>query len=301
MPFWTKIAALSVGALVFTEEPVLAQDSRESDRSTDFGGEISVSAIIASDRGEEEENDRSGARLRAELDVQHEVGGGEIRLAYDTSYFVYEDDVRSDQWTNRVTLAYAIDVARDLELSTQVSYASNLSTLEFRSADQLELRGIAEYSPGRHRARLFGGWRWRDYDDAAQSEGSGPIFGAGYRYGIGQSRFLAAEIRFEDIESDDPRRGYDRTILEAYYQHPLAPQSRLRIGAAARFWDFDGRLAPNGDRRRISALVPEIDVLHGFTNGLRLRGQLQYGLRGSNDPAFRADEQRAILTAGYQF
>jgi len=304
MPIWIKsvLGPLAIGVSIFANGTAFAQDDRErGNRSSDLRGEVSASAIIASDRGDEEDNDRSGARLRAELDYQQDIGRGEIRLGYDSSVYFYEDGDRPDQWTNRLSLAYAVDVAQDLELSAQVSYASNLSTLEFRSADQVETTGTVEYSPGRHRLRLFGGWRWRDYDDEARSEGNGAIFGAGYRYRLAQSRFLSAGFRFEDIDSDNPRRGYERTTIEAYYQHPLALRSRLRVGAAARFWDFDGRLTPDGDRRRDSAVIPEIDVLYGFASGFLLQGRLQYGLRSSNDPAFRADDQRAILTAGYKF
>lgn len=277
-----------------------ARDERRAGRS-DLSGEVSASAIIASDRGDEEEVDRSGIVLRGELDYDLDFGSSELRLSYDTGVYLYEDDDRPDRWSNRLALRYAIEAADDLELSARLSYASNLATLEFRSTDQIEALATAEYSPGDHRIRLFGGWRWRDYDDDAGSEGDGAVFGGEYRYRLGRSQFLTAELRFEDIDSANDRRGYDRTIASAFYQHPLGRQTRLRVGATARWSDYDGRDAPNGERRRDRAIVPELDLQHDFRSGLLLRGRFQYGLRESNDPEFDGDDRRAILTAGYRF
>jgi hypothetical protein len=280
--------------------PALAQDRRDDDRS-DLGGEVSASAVIASDRGDEEEADRSGFVFRGELDYEREIGPGELRLSYDSAVYIYSDADRSDRWTNRAALAYEFDAADDLAFTARLSYASNLGTLEFRSTDQLETLAEAAYSPGDHRVRLFGGWRWRDYDDESGSEGSGPVYGAEYRYRLARNRFLSAELRFEDIDSANPRRGYDRTILELFYQHPLGRDTRLRVGGRARWWEYDGRFAPNGRLRRDSAITPELDLLHNFQSGFLLRGRFQYGFRDSNDPAQDEDEQRAILTAGYRF
>ena len=277
------------------------REPRNSDRS-DLSGEVSASAVFASDRGEDEdEAARSGFILRGELDYEHEAGPGEIRLSYDSAVYLYHDDDRPDRWSNRIALAYALELADDLEFSTRLSYASNLATLEFRSTDQTEAMAMVEYSPGDHRLRLLGGWRWRDYDDDASSEGSGSFVGAEYRYRLAEDRFLTTGLRFEDIDSADPRRGYHRTVAQAFYQHPLGEDTRLRVGGTARWWKYDNRLAPDGRRRRDSAITPEIDVLHNFKSGLLLRGRLQYGLRDSNDPGEDGDDRRAILTAGYRF
>ncbi|MDQ4086517.1 MAG: porin family protein [Pseudomonadota bacterium] len=277
------------------------QDRRdEEETGSEFRGEVSASAVIASDRGDDEEADRSGAILRGELDYEHDFGSGEVRLSYDTGIYLYRDDDRPDRWSNTVRLAYAFVPAEDLEFSTRLSYASNIATLEFRSTDQIEAMAMAEYSPGDHRVRVFGGWRWRDYDDEANSDGSGSFFGGEYRYRLGRSRFLTTELRFEDIDSDNPRRGYNRTILEAFYQHPLGTGTRLRIGATARWWEYDGRFV-DGERRRDSAMAPELDLQHYFENGWLLRSRFQYRFRDSNDPDERADDRRAVLTAGYRF
>lgn len=291
-------AAVAAGA----QAQAQSEDRRdEEETASEFRGEVSASAVIASDRGDDdEEADRSGAILRGELDYEHDFGSSEIRLSYDTGIYLYRDDERPDRWSNTVRLEYAFEPARDLEFSARASYGSNLGTLEFRSTDQVELRGMAEYSPGDHRVRLFGGYRWRDYDDQADSDGSGAFFGGEYRYRLGRSRFLTTELRFEDIDSDNPSRGYNRTILEAFYQHPLGRGTRLRVGATARWWEYDGRFV-DGVPRRDSAIAPELDLEHYFDNGLLLRSRLQYRFRDSNDPDERSDDRRAILTAGYRF
>ncbi|HEX8641677.1 MAG TPA: hypothetical protein VF704_11060 [Allosphingosinicella sp.] len=280
---------------------VHGQDRRDrEEHSSELRGEVSASAVIASDRDDDEEADRSGAILRGEIDYEHDLGSSELHLSYDTNVYLYRDDDRPDRWSNRASLSYAYLPVEDLELSTRLSYASNLATLEFRSADQVEILGMAEYSPGDHRVRLFGGWRWRDYDDQADSEGSGAFFGGEYRYRLARSRFLTAELRFEDIDSDNPSRGYHRTILEGFYQHPLGAGTRLRVGATARWWEYDGRFV-DGVRRRDSSIGPELDLQHDFESGWLLRSRLQYRFRDSNDPEERADDGRAILTAGYRF
>jgi hypothetical protein len=306
MGSFTRLALLGLGFLggVGATAGACAQDRpRASDRDTsDLSGEVSASAVFASDRGDDEdEAARSGFILRGGLDYEREVGPGEVRLSYDSAAFLYHDNERPDRWSNRIALGYGLDVADDFELSARLAYATNLATLEFRSADQSEVFGMAEYSPGPHRFRLSGGWRWRDYDDSAGSESSGPFLGAEYRYRFARDQFLSTELRYEDIDSADLRRGYERTIVEAFYQHPLGRMTRLRVGGSARWWEFDDRLAPGGERRRDSVVAPELQLLHDFRSGLLLRGRVQYGLRNSNDPGEDGDDRRATLTAGYRF
>ena len=302
----SKLAVMGLGiiASVAGLSAASAQERRDQPRddNSDLSGEISVSAVAASDRGDDEdEAARSGFILRGGLDYERETSVGEFRLSYDSAAYLYEDDDRPDRWSNRLALRYGGEVADDFRLSARIAYATNLATLEFRSADQAEVLTMAEYSPGDHRFRLTGGWRWRDYDDSTGSESSGPFAGAEYRYRIARDQFFSTELRYEDIDSADLRRGYHRTILEAFYQHPLGSQTQLRVGGSARWWKFDDRLAPNGERRSDSVLTPDLQLLHDFRSGLLLRGRLQYGLRESNDPAEDGDDRRATLTAGYRF
>ncbi|HEX9954973.1 MAG TPA: hypothetical protein VGB48_07155 [Allosphingosinicella sp.] len=297
-------AALLGLAAVAGLSPASAQDREERpERDTSsISGQVSVTGVLASDRSDDEdEAARSGVILRGGLDYDHDLGAGEIRLSYDSALYLYEDDDRPDRWSNRLALRYGLEVADDLEFSGRLSYVTNLATLEFRSADQAEFMGMAEYSPGDHRVRLSGGWRWRDYDDSTGSESSGPFAAAEYRYRFGRDQFLTTELRYEDIDSADPRRGYSRTIAEAIYQHPLGPRTQVRLGGSARWWRFDERLAPNGERRRDSVVAPEVQLLHDFRSGFLLRGRLQYGIRQSNDPDEGGDDRRATLTAGYRF
>jgi hypothetical protein len=291
----------AVGLMASVAGTAQAQDGRKRDAGS-IDGELSITGVLASDRTDHNDEDSaSGVILRGGVGYERDYKASSLRLEYDTAVYLYEADERADRWSNRGAVTYTARLAPDVTLTGRGAYASNVGTLEFRSTDQAELLGRLAFSPGDHRLRAWGGWRWRQYDDAVESGGEGPFAGIDYRYRLGRDHYLSSELRYEEIDSDDPRRGYHRTVAELLYQYPLGKRTDVRLGAEARWWEYDGRLAPNGERRKDRAIIPELELRHEFEQGVLLRGQVRYDFRDSNDPEFTADETRATLTGGVRF
>lgn len=267
-------------------------------------GGISASRVIASDLpgiDAEEEDNGSAYVLRGALDYDLDFGSTEVSLGYDTAAYFYEDGDRADRWSHRSALAVTNNLSEKVQLFAQASYASNIGTPESGATDQTELFGRLQFAiNASNRVRTFAGYRWREYD-FDQSEGQGSLYGVEYRFRLAANQYLIAELRRENIESASLRRGYDRTTAEMFYQRPVARGMRLRAGAIASWWDFDGRFAPTGELLKRRSITPEIDFQYATRPGWVIRGRLQKIFRGSNDPRFAEDEQRAIITTGYQF
>lgn len=284
--------------------PATAQqrDSRGPEGS--LSGEVSLSKVLGSDlsSGENEEEDNGSATVaRAALDYDLDFGATDVSVSYDTAAYFYDADDSSDRWSNRLAAGVGHELSETVELFGQAGYGSNLATPESGSADQVELLGRIQFSPdAANRLRLFSGYRWRDYD-SDDSEGEGAFYGAEYRYRLAANHYLTADLRRENIESDTLRRGYDRVAAALFYQVPLARDLRLSTGLTARWWEFDGRFAPSGERLERRSYTPEIELQYAKRPGVLLRGRLQYILRRSNDPQFAQDQARAVLTAGYRF
>lgn len=270
----------------------------------DLSGEVSVSKVLAPATAVDESDDTGGGSstvVRGSLDYDLDFGATDVSVSYDSAARFYDDNSRADRWSNRWTAGVGSVVSDTVELFGQVAYASNIGTVEASSTDQIESLARLQFSPNRaNRLRVFGGYRWRDYD-ADDSDGAGPFYGAEYRYRPKAGHYLTADLRREEIDSDAPRRGYDRTIASLFYQAPLGESLRLSGGVTARWWDFAARLTPNGERLTRRTYTPELELQYATRPGLLLRGQLQYSLRNSNDPAFSEDIGRATLTAGYRF
>lgn len=270
----------------------------------DLSGEVSISKVFAPDAAANESEDTAGGSstvIRGSLDYDLDFGLTDVSVSYDSAARFYDDKTREDRWSNRWTAGVGSAVSDTVELFGQVAYASNIGTVEASSTDQIESLARLQFSPNRaNRLRVFGGYRWRDYD-ADDTEGAGPFYGAEYRYRPKAGNYLTADLRREEIDSDAPRRGYNRTIASLFYQAPVGENLRLSTGVTARWWDFAARLAPNGERLTRRSFTPELELQYATRPGLLLRGQLQYVLRDSNDPAFTDDIGRATLTAGYRF
>ncbi len=270
----------------------------------DLSGEVSISHVFASDTAADESDDTGGGSstiLRASLDYDLDFGAMDVSVSYDTGAYLYEDETRRDRWSNRWTAGVGTALSDTIELFGQASYATNLATVEALSTDQAELLGRVQYSPNRdNRIRMFGGYRWREYD-FDDSEGAGAFYGAEYRYRPRAGHYLTADLRREEIASEAPRRGYDRTIASLFYRAPAGKDFRLAAGVTARWWDFTARLATHGERLTRSTYTPEVELQYATRPGVLLRGQLQYLFRESNDPGFTADTGRAIVTAGFRF
>lgn len=293
-----------VTAILATHGLAAAQDRDTVAPEGDLSGEVSISKVIGTDISSvdaEEDDDGSATVARGALDYNLDFGQTDVSVSYDTAAYFYDANDRSDRWSNRFAAGLGHELSDKVQLFGQAGYGSNLATPEFGSTDQFELLGRFQFSPNAtSRIRAFTGYRWRDYD-SDRSEGQGEFYGAEYRYRLAANHYLTADARREHINSDAVRRGYSRTTAALFYQVPLAEDFRLATGITARWWDFDTRLAPNGERLERRSYTPEIELQYADRPGMLLRGRLQYILRGSNDPQFAQDQARAVVTAGYRF
>lgn len=297
--------AFVCGLLFSLVTPAVGQE-REEVRwdAGDLRGEVSASRVIGSNlRGidAEEEDSGSSVVLRGSLDYELEAGSANVVVGYDSVGYFYDQGDRPDRWSNRGSIGVTRAVLKNVTLFGQASYASNISTAEAASTDQTELVGRIDFTPDRkHRLQAAFGYRWRTYD-FDETEGRGAYYGGQYRYRLGANHYIIGEARREDIQSDNLRRGYERTTAEIFYQRPLADRVRLRAGATARWWQFDGRKSLIGEQLDRQTLTPEIDLQLASRPGWVLRARFQQIFRGSNDPRLAKDQQRLILSAGYRF
>lgn len=296
-------SALAVAALL-AAIPTWGQDRDTPSVDGELSGELTLSKVIGADLSatdSEDIDDGSSTVLRGSLDYDLDFGATDVSVSYDSAAYFYEAESRSDRWSNRLSARAGTALSNSVEAFGAISYGSNLATAESGSTDQLEVLGRLQFIPSdESRLRVFGGYRWRDYD-ADGSEGRGAFAGAQYRYRFAANHYLTLDARRENIESDAARRGYDRTSASLFYQIPVADDLRLTTGLTARWWDFDMRFVPDGRRLERRSFTPEIELQYATRPGLLLRGRMQYIVRDSIDPQFAEDQGRAVLTAGYRF
>ena len=123
---------------------------------------------------------------------------------------------------------------------------------------------------------------------------------AQYRRRFGPNHFLAFDLRAESIQSDDPRRGYERQSAGVAYTRPVAPDLRVRPALEAIRTEFDGRLTVNGERRRDKLVVPEVEVLW-WPGKWRVEAEAKYIFTDSNEPVREREGYRLTLSVGYAF
>ncbi len=299
-----KLTLLFCVNLVMISTSALAQLNQDSTSVGNISGQISIARVFGSDLegiDAEEEDNGSAYVLRGSLDYDLDIGDAEIMLGYDTAGYFYDDDDRSNRWSNRGFVGASAKVSKDFLFFGQAAYSSNISSAESGSTDQTEVLARAQYTINNsNRVRAFGGYRWRKYDFDG-SQGQGEFFGAELRHRIEANHYLTAEVRRESISSANIRRGYDRTTADFFYQRPIAKNLRLIAGATARWWEFDGRPLASGERLERKSFTPELDVQYATRPGVLLQARLQQILRGSNDPQFAENETRATVTLGYRF
>jgi hypothetical protein len=299
------MAIATAAAAVSSSVPAHGRD-RDSLASPEkeISGEVSVSRVFAADlaASQAEEDDNGSSRvLRGSLDYDLDFGATDVAIGYDTAAFFYDEDSQSNRWSNRASAGAGTPISDELQLFGQVSYGSNITTAESGSTDQVEVLGRLQISlSDESRVRAFAGYRWRDYD-ADGTSGRGAFAGAEYRYRFAANHYLTIDARYETIESDALRRGYERTTAAVFYQTPLAEDLRVSGGVSARWWDFDTRFAPDGHRLRRRSYTPELELQYAARTGFLLRALFQYIVRESNDPRFAEDQGRAVVTGGYRF
>lgn len=296
---WTNwTGRILIGALLALAVPVQAQDG--------FDGEVSVRAVSAK-RGNfaGDDFDSSGVGAQAEIGFEAGGDGANFRAEASALHFEYSDDARGSRTSFGGSLNVTQDLSETIEFSLTGAYAEDLVLLESLEGDQARVRGQLQWQQGNDRVRFYAEYRDRDYASTVPSSGHGMAYRAEYNRRLGSYHWLRFSARYDEIDSADPLRGYERVTGAVDYSHPVGSGFRLRAGAEARRWTYDDRIAqgdPQGDRRRDKFVSPMIGMDYGSARGgVFARARASYQFRTSNDERFTGDTPRVDVTVGYRF
>ncbi len=150
---------------------------------------------------------------------------------------------------------------------------------------------------GDGRLRLFGAYRVRDFDDLQRTDETILYGGAALRWRTGPNS-VEVESRYENSDSDDPRRRYVRWRHGIEYRAELDVRNALAFELQYRprrfpdlLVDVDGTLAQREDVR----LIPSASYTHRFPWGREVRLDYEFQRRTSNDPAEAYTAHRVTL------
>ncbi|MBU2586527.1 MAG: hypothetical protein KJ872_00240, partial [Alphaproteobacteria bacterium] len=154
--------------------------------------------------------DGEAISVRGQVGVALEKRGLRLRLEADRIEVLRLGEARRNIARDRFTATVQTDIEKDWELQLQARHFDDMVSVESNDTD--EWQGSARLtweSDRKHRVRLQGTWREREYDNGALAEttGEGPRVDAEYRRRFGRYHYLAFDLRAESINSDDLRRG----------------------------------------------------------------------------------------------
>lgn len=277
--------------------------AQEAGWSLDPSIDVAVRAVTANLDLRDDDSAISGDAVAILVSPTVEATNGPLtlRLRNSTYRIEYLTGDFSDRWRSITGVEIAYETDPNGSVGVSIDYSYNLSTAESPRTDQWQYGAELERNFGsQHRVRLQGNWRERSYQDISSSEGSGPDIDGEYRYRFAANHYLYLRGSVEDIDSDNPRRNFDRQAASIAYQRPLARDFRIRPQLSYRHTDFTGRPLPDGDFRSDDAIIPELTLLYSPGDWLfSLEGR--YLLRDSTDPEFDRDGYRIALEARYEF
>lgn len=291
---------VSTAALLTT--PAVAQDNEwklEPDARVEFG------IVSAESETADEQITVDGDALiaRGAVGLDFEDDDTRFRLEADRIEVFRLGEGRSDSNRDRITAQFDQEFGKDWELQLRGRYYDDLSTAESSDVDELQASVRATYEPERtHRFRLRATWRDREYDNGTggQTNGDGPRVDAQYRHRLGRYHYVTLDARAEGINSDDPQRGYSRQSAKISYTRPITPDLRIRPALELLNTRFDGRLTPEGERRKDQLVVPEVE-LHWWPDKWRIEAEAKYISSSSNLASRDREGFRLQISVGYVF
>ena len=247
--------------------------------------------------------DGEAISVRGQVGVALEKRGVRLRLEADRIEVLRLGEARRNIARDRFTATVQTDIEKDWELQLQARHFDDMVSVESNDTD--EWQGSARLtweSDRKHRIRLQGTWREREYDNGALAEttGEGPRVDAEYRRRFGRYHYLAFDLRAESIKSDDLRRGFERESAGVAYTRPITPDLRVRPAIEVIRTRFDNRLTDNGEPRRDNLVAPEVELLW-WPGKWRIEAEAKYIFAGSNEPARDREGYRLSLSVGYAF
>lgn len=300
MRFWSGLAILAA-LFAAPASPASAKDG--IDAWAEIGGRA-----VHSDRTVTEGDEVESSGIGASIDSGFEWKSGRTQVQFDlgASVFDYSDETRDTRESATASLSVIQGLNETVHVGVAAGHAEDIATLEAYTVDQDAIRAEVQYEDKVHRIRLRAQYREREYDVATPSKGKGMRYDAQYNHRFAAWHWARLEARAEDIDSADPRRGYERYMVRAAYSHPLDADKMWRLRPQIEYWNwtYDGRRvldADDGALRHDSNFQPEIGLAYGKTNGLQGHARAAYQFRNSNDPRYDKSAPYLELSLGYRF
>lgn len=213
----------------------------------------------------------------------------------------FEDESRTDRWQNAARLTTRFTLSDVTSITGFGERSDNVLAAEFSSADEWEFGGEIEHSfNAANRVQLGASWRTRRYDDVQNSTGKGIRVDGEYRYRFGANHYAFLRGRYDEINSANALRNLDRWLAEASYQHPIAPDLRLRSELSFQRLSFSGRPLAGGGLRQDDLFWPELTLIWS-PGPWRFAAEGRYVVRNSNDPQFDRSGFRFELEISHVF
>lgn len=248
-----------------------------------------------------DEIDGSSVRFESEAGVDLDWDDTRVNFEADADYVEFTNEDFTDRWRYRLRAEVEQDLTEALELRLRAEGSWATPSVEYFDVDELELRSRLEWEPVRaHRVRGEFRWRERSYNDGSDATGSGPRVDLDYRYRFDAYHYLELETWFEEIDSDDPYRRYNRRAGQVSYTHPLTDDLRVRPALAYRDTDFPDRAADTAPFRQDEEWVPEVEFLW-WPGDWRMSAEFQYRWRDSTDLSRDRSGPRVEVKVAYVF
>lgn len=295
-------ASLLAGLSVLTAVPAAAQDDGWW-LNPDARIEVSVLSAQTTTRDEDLVIDGEAINLRGQVGLALEKGDKRFRIEADRIEVIRIGEGRNNIARDRFTATFETRVGKDFELRLMGRHFDDVVTVEAADTDEWTGAARLSFEPRpEHRVRIEGSWRERDYANGplAETSGEGPRVDAEYRRRFGRYHYLQFDLRGESIGSDDPRRGYERESAGVAYTRPITLDLRVRPALEIIKTRFDGRLAPEGQLRRDTLVVPEVELLW-WPGKWRIEAEAKYIFFNSNEPVREREGYRLTLSVGYAF
>ncbi|WP_394730439.1 hypothetical protein [Altererythrobacter sp. GH1-8] len=305
-PGWMRRAlrcALAAGFAALFAMPAAAQQISTWSLKPDARVEVGVVSAQTATRDEQIVVNGDAFTFRGQVGLNLEDDNTRFRIEADRIEVVRLGDGRRDSNRDRITVSVEQELNDDWAVELQGRHYDDLVTAESSDTDELHGAVTVTYEPVRaHRFRVQGSWREREYDNGAdpQTHGDGPRIDVDYRHRIGRYHYINFDLRTESITSDDPERGYDRQSAKVAYTKPIAPDVRVRPALEVIETRFDGRLTPEGGRRKDRLIVPELE-LHWWPDRWRVEAEAKYIFSDSNLATREREGYRLTLSVGYVF
>ena len=308
LPRAWRLCLLAVVAACGLAAPAVAQDAEGWQFDPYARVEAGLVLSESEDRDEELIVNGDGGYLRLQAGTEYGDEDTVLRVEADRIFVERFGNAtgRDSYDRDRLTASLAQKLGDDFEVQLQGRYYDDLVSIEATDTDELQGSVQLEYEPVQaHRFRLRGAWRDREYDDGlgpdgTSSTGEGPRVDFEYRHRLGRYNYLNFDLRAEEINSDNPLRSYSRESVGASYTQPITRDLRVRPALEWRHTRFDGRIAPDGEVREDTAVVPEVELLW-WPGNWRIEAEAKYIFTSSNDPVRDREGYRLSVSVGYVF